>query len=464
MKTLFKYLLMYMPLTVSLPLITACSDDESADPYDINYVYIYSPISTDNTLEYKGNGTFLVEISPECVVNPVRCTKPAPEDITIHFDVDPSLVDSYNQANGTNYTLLKSVQLENSVLHIKKGEYISADSLKVHYTDMTEFQNGAENYLLPIAVTSIEGSGISVSENSKIYLTFTSLYKVNTVNMGSSHSVNLEYENGGFTNLLDRLELVNMLTSTWAADEDIKVSLEIDPSLIGAYNAVNGTNYVLMPKVAFEHSTMIIKKDARTPEEKVALTFSDAMASVNLGENYIVPIVISEVSGTGAGIGKVTTAYIVFRTVEKITVSTASAPTGTAINDFTGWGITVNGSATGPNWGGSWIELVTSPGDFVDYIEPSEPLVLDMSKLETVSAFQIRYFSSSYSPSATTTVELSTDGINYKVGQCKVIAASTHNFVLQYPTEARYIRISYSASGSNGIVPVAISVYTSTGE
>ena len=118
MKTLFKYLLMSMPLAVSLLLMTACNDDESVDPYDINYVYIYSPVSTENTLEYKGNGTFLVDIAPECIVNPVRCTKPAPTDLTIHINVDPSLVDSYNQANGTNYTLLKSVQLENATLHI----------------------------------------------------------------------------------------------------------------------------------------------------------------------------------------------------------------------------------------------------------------------------------------------------------------------------------------------------------
>lgn len=52
-----------------------------------------------------------------------------------------------------------------------------------------------------------------------------------------------------------------MLTADWAADDDINISLEMDPSLIGAYNAVNGTNYVLMPNTAFEHSTVtIIKK------------------------------------------------------------------------------------------------------------------------------------------------------------------------------------------------------------
>lgn len=463
MKTLFKYLLMYMPLAVSLLFITACSDDESVDPYDINYVYIYSPVSTDNTLEYKGNGTFLVDIAPECIVNPVRCTKPAPTDLTIHIDVEPSLVNSYNQANGTNYTLLKSVQLENAILHIKKGEYISADSLKVHYTDMTEFQSGAENYILPIAITSIEGSGVSISENSKIYLTFSSLYKLNTVTMGASQSLNLEYENGGFTNLLERLELENMLTADWTADEDITVSLGIDPGLIGAYNAVNGTNYVLMPNTAFEHSTITIKKGARTSEEKVVLTFSDAMAAVNLGQNYVLPIVISEVNGVGAGIGKTTTAYVVFRTVEKLSLSMKDAPVGTAINDFTGWSITVNGIATG-NLGGSWIELVTKPGDYAGYVDASAPLEIDMSKLETVSAIQIQYYSASYSPSSTAIIELSSDGINYKVGRCELIAARKHSIVLEYPTEARYIRITYLSTGSYGTIPTAINVYTSTNE
>lgn len=464
MKTLFKYLLMSMPLAVSLLLMTACNDDESVDPYDINYVYIYFPVSTENTLEYKGNGTFLVDIAPECIVNPVRCTKPAPTDLTIHINVDPSLVDSYNQANGTNYTLLKSVQLENATLHIKKGEYISADSLKVHYTDMTEFQSGAENYLLPIAITSIEGSGASISENSKIYLTFSSIYKVNTVTMGASKSMNLEYENGGFTNLTERLELENMLTADWAADDDINISLEMDPSLIGAYNAVNGTNYVLMPNTAFEHSTVTIKKGARTPQEKVALTFSDAMAAVNLGENYILPIVISEVNGVGAGIGKTTTAYLVFRTVEKLSLSVENVPVGTAINDFTGWNITVNGSATGANWGDSWMGLVTSPGNYVDYMEAFEPLEIDMGKLETVSAIQIQYYSSSYSPSSTTTIEVSSDGINYKVGQCELTAARAHTLVFQYPAEVRYIRVTYSATGRYGTLLTAVNVYTSTDE
>ena len=41
MKALFKYILYSTFFAMSLPLVTACDDDEATDPYDINYVYIY---------------------------------------------------------------------------------------------------------------------------------------------------------------------------------------------------------------------------------------------------------------------------------------------------------------------------------------------------------------------------------------------------------------------------------------
>lgn len=445
-------------MVMLLPLMAACSDDESADPYDINYVYIYSPVRTDNTLEYKGNGTFLVEIAPECIVNPVRCTKPAPADLTIRLDIDPSLVDSYNQTNGTNYTLLKSAQLENATLQIKKGEYISVDSLKVHYTDMAEFQNGAENYLLPISITSVKGSSVSVSENSRIYLTFSSSYKANYVTMGSSQTISLEYENGAFNNLSERVELENMLTSSWAADEDINVSLKIDPSLIDAYNAINGTNYILMPKSTFEDATLTIKKGSKTPDRPVTLIFSDAMASVELGKGYILPITITDVNGIGAEAGKTLSTYVIFNIIEKMTISAEDAPVGTAINDFSIWNIAVDGK-TEVSSTKSWMDLVNKPGNWISKLSALNIMDVDMGKLEKISSIQMGYYTVTYSVSSIS-IATSTDGMSYKVGQCAMATAKKHNYVLQYPTEARYIRIIFSGAGTYGTYPTALSVYT----
>ena len=105
---------------------------------------------------------------------------------------------------------------------------------------MKEFQNGAENFILPIAVTSISSSKVSASESSRIYLTFSSVYNANFVTIETIPTLNLEYEGGRFTNLIDRLQLDNILTSSWAADEDINVSLKIDKDLVDTYNDING--------------------------------------------------------------------------------------------------------------------------------------------------------------------------------------------------------------------------------
>lgn len=226
MKALFKYILYSTFFAMSLPLVTACDDDEATDPYDINYVYIYKPSETNATLEYKGDGTFLKEIATEHILSPVRCTKPAPQDLTIQLAIDRSLVDAYNSEYGTSYVALQNAELENATLYIKQGEYISVDTLKVHYTNMEEFKNGSENYILPIAITSINGTGVSASEsNSKIFLTFESTYKPNHVTLTSSKEYLLEYQySQGFTNLSSEWKLDGILKSAWAADGDTNYS------------------------------------------------------------------------------------------------------------------------------------------------------------------------------------------------------------------------------------------------
>ncbi|WP_294554955.1 DUF1735 domain-containing protein [uncultured Bacteroides sp.] len=459
MKTLFKYLLMCMPLTASLLFITACSDDEPADPYDANYVYIYSPANTDNTLEYKGNGTFLVDIAPECVVNPVRCTKPAPEDLTVQLAIDPSLVESYNQANGTNYTLLKNARLENATLYIKQGEYESADSLKVRYTDMSEFQNGAENYILPIAITAINSSDVSLSESSKIYLTFSSHYRVNLVEVSvSQNSMELIHENGGFTNLAGQLELEDIIKSSWLADDDISVSLKIDQGMVDTYNALNSTNLKFMPNASLENATTVIRKGAKTIEDPIVITFPDNMASVELGQGYLLPVTIEKVDGIGAAIGETVTTYMVFKTIEKVTISVEDAPIGVAISDFTDWNLTVNGQTA--VYGVPWMNLVTSPGgNRVSALYASSVMELDMGKQQKISSIHIEYYSRSLYSATEATFEFSMDGVNYKRGECKMDAAIVQNFILKYPFEVRYIRIK-NVKSNRGAYPVGLILYT----
>lgn len=154
--------------------VTSCKDDEEVDQYDKNYVFVYAPGKTGHELTYLADGTFRKQVDETETLVSVRCTKPAPDDITVTFSIDGSAVDTYNSQYGTDYVLLESARLEKTTLTIKKGEYISADSLRINYTDMEEFQNGTHNYILPITISEIQGGGVELSKNRTFFLTYES--------------------------------------------------------------------------------------------------------------------------------------------------------------------------------------------------------------------------------------------------------------------------------------------------
>lgn len=175
MKVELKNIIYYTLIMAAMLVAASCGEDDMTDPYDTNYVFLYSPPSVAHNLVYRGDGVFTQEIKEQEMLVPVRCTRPAPADITVTVSLDKSLVDAYNAQQGTNYVFLENARLEKSTFIIKKGEYMSPDSLRVTYTDKSEFQNGSMNYILPVAVSAVEGKGVVLSkENHVFYLTYES--------------------------------------------------------------------------------------------------------------------------------------------------------------------------------------------------------------------------------------------------------------------------------------------------
>ena len=174
MKAIFRKLFLGALIALMGMSVVSCNDDDAVDPYDINYAYIYAPGYTNHAISYLEDGTIVKAINEEEKIIPVRCTRPAPNDLKITFSIDESLIDAYNKEHETNYALLKNAQLVNPELSIKKGEFISADTLKVRYTDMSEFRNGTANYILPVTITEVKGGGVTVSESKTFYLTYKS--------------------------------------------------------------------------------------------------------------------------------------------------------------------------------------------------------------------------------------------------------------------------------------------------
>lgn len=466
-----QYGLMGVTMAVALPLLTACSDDEAVDPYNLNYVYLYSPNPSDNNLEYKANGTFITSIEEECVVNPVRCTKPAPTDLTVNLEIDPSLVERYNADHDTNYTLLKAAKLVNNQLVIKEGAYTSEQSLRVSYTDLSEFRNGTENYILPIAITSVQGSGVTISETTgHIFLTFTSRYRANHVGFSAeSYSEELLFKSSGFTNAVHRIELLTTLLTEWDADAQINVKLAIDNGMVDIYNAQHEVDYRPLPiDVKLSPATYTIAQGTSHSEKVIALEFPDDMKGLPLEETtYLIPITITQVDGEGAAVDEgASLFYVMLDCIEQPFANNVETATGSPLTMGENWVVTVDGeeSIYYEDYGELWWSWLFQ-GYEVDCWYVGSPMVVDLGEAQKLSSVSIHTdYGSDYSFKSMK-IETSVDGEHYEGSDCILQKSATQIIQINEPVAVRYLRLTPIDAYTNyyGWIygyPTSITLYT----
>lgn len=162
-------------MVVGAVLISSCNNDgvESlfTDDYTTNFIYMLEPASSSHKVSYLDDGSFLNSVGTEETLVPLRSRFAAPSDIQIEVCIDETLIDEYNKENNTDCVLLKCASLEKKNFSIKAGQYASADSLKILYSDEEEFKT-AENFIVPLRIVSTSVGQISEVYN-KIYLIYT---------------------------------------------------------------------------------------------------------------------------------------------------------------------------------------------------------------------------------------------------------------------------------------------------
>ena len=153
-------------------LFAGCAKEETAtDPYAVNFVYVKAPVNTTYKALFSTAGSWKSQPEEVLPLTQARCTKPAPKDIVVTVEIDESMVEVYNAANNTDYKFFPEIELLQSQLVIKKGEYISADTLKTKITDFDYFlEVGTQKYLVPIKLT--KASAGQLSELNVIYLCY----------------------------------------------------------------------------------------------------------------------------------------------------------------------------------------------------------------------------------------------------------------------------------------------------
>lgn len=157
-KSIFKSLFIASTVIVA----AGCTDGDNFN-YDHNVAFISG---TELTPIQK----FVVEDTPATQVVSVSTSAPVTVDTKFTLSIDPSKVDEYNAANGTNYFCVPegSAMLEATEVIIPAGRSYSDPTL-VRMLSTEDFEEG-RSYVIPV---TIKQSGVDVLEPSR-----TIFYKI----------------------------------------------------------------------------------------------------------------------------------------------------------------------------------------------------------------------------------------------------------------------------------------------
>ena len=243
--------------TVVMAPLTACDDDSDLGPkdkanYETNFVYCLESDNNYPTLSYRYSGKIIETDIKELQLTPVRLTKPAPENVEIEVSIDPTLVDEYNAANGTNYEALTDVSVTNPIIKVAQGQFISTDSIKIDLNGNRGFVGNGKDLLLPVVIESAS-SEITTSKTSRIFVAFH--YSANVVSIEDAL-----YQAGADESLwadkMANLEL-EVISSIFTADANTTVKFEIDNSLVEAYNKENDTEYLAWEGLTLDDAVIV---------------------------------------------------------------------------------------------------------------------------------------------------------------------------------------------------------------
>ena len=120
-----------------------------------------------------------------------------------------------------------------------------------------------------------------------------------------------------FKKTLPTLERTFSVVMSYPSAEDVRVKVEVDPSLVADYNARNATSWTMLDGAYYELAAGEVTIPAgRTSSDLLTLTFKNLDGSGDVSElpidaTYLVPVTISSADGAGLLAGSATAYYVV---------------------------------------------------------------------------------------------------------------------------------------------------------
>ena len=447
MKKFWKYIAIAAMTAVMVPF-TACDDDSELGPkdntnYESNFVYFETPASTYAQVEYMANGDFMSGLTDPLKLVPVRLTKPAPCDLQVEVAIDPYLVSEYNKEKGTDYTFLQRAMIENPVLTIKEGEYVSTDTITISFGNHSGFIDQEKDLMLPIVVKG--GEGLTTSKSARIFLTFTSTYRPNYLSI-PSENVNVKFGlmNPEWKETAGTINADNAYKLTYNPYEEVTINIAIDESKVAEYNEANGTDYEF--KADAELVSNVIKIGTDSNMGSFAIKTGD-LEGIENEIPYVIPVTITSINGAAVEMANDSkTIYVVVKGVGRELSFSPNEYSGSKLDNPVA--CTVDGS---PSYNGyyQWVNILNENNYNYGYIDPGQLMEIDFGKVVNLSSFYLDHYSYYYGATGMK-LETSVDGSKWTDwGEVSCEQRGTYYINLSSPEDVQYMRIVFTGGYSS---------------
>ena len=207
--------------------------------------------------------------------------------------IDTLLVDVYNKKNETSYHRFASnwIRLNKSTLTIPEGSMESADTLTVALTRPLDGFTSMDGYIMPVRITSASGYDAQVDYSKRVSYLTLDVTQENGVGFEEGKNSVMVAGNESFTGY--DLPLMAYI----ASDNDINIGLEVDNSLVAAFNSKYGTAFKTLAVSDWELADVALPAGSTTATGHIAYKGETSQFA---GDNYLVPIKIKSVTSPGA--------------------------------------------------------------------------------------------------------------------------------------------------------------------
>lgn len=245
---------------------------------------------------------------------------------------------------------------------------------------------------------------------------------------------------------------------TQKAANEIKVTLEVDNSLVDAYNEANGTFYLPMPEnaIVFENQTMTIPAGKMSAEEPARISLvddADIIATLDAKQGYILPVRMASVSGASPAKSIESISYITLAVSREIVNVSGKIDdvNGTPVQDQSGWALTGNIDCNN-----GYMLFDGNPTKYTMFSngQNAMELIVDMGKVYEFDAIEAKYAFASNpqygygSLGIGTAISISEDGNIWEDATTIQMGQSTQYIIFYGYVSARYIKLSFPARRS----------------